>query len=229
MKTFQIELSCFHGFYETIWSPCQETIREELDEKGVTLHDGWRFNTKDWEKDTCEFYTAKYLDLIRDELGIEVVNLEYSFLSSPKYYNYENDRLFADITVPNYLKFISRVRTLMQENREYLEKVIREDFTSRDGFISFLPNTYWEWFVQIEDNATILAQTLGYLLTAKVRQEWDMEYVDHLIYDDREIYEANYIYPETEEAKEEYEKLLETEAERAWDREHLQELPFAWE
>lgn len=229
MKTFQIELSCFQGFYETIWSPCENTIREELDNKGVTLRNEWGFNTKDWEKDTCVFYTAKYLDLLRDELGLDIVNLQFSFLSSPKYYNYENDRLFADITVTDYLRFMYRIRTLMQENREYLEKVIQKDYTSRDGFISFLPNTFSEWFDQIHDNVTILAYTIGYLLTSKVRQNWDIQYVDHLIYDDREICEEHYMYPETEEAKEEYEKLLVTEAERTWDREHLQELPFAWE
>lgn len=227
MKTFRFELSCFQGFYNTVWTPSEETIAESLDEKGVTLRKEWGFNFQDWQKDICEFYTTKYSELMQDELGIsnELKNIS---LSSPRYYNFENDRLFADLIVPNLNKFYTKVQMLMQEHKVYLSEVIRRDFTSRDGFISFLPNSFDEWFADIQ-NPRILSQTIGYLLTAKVRQSWDIDYVDHLIHDDMEIYEEHYMYPETEEAKEEYERLLETEAERAWDREHLLELPFAWE
>lgn len=226
MKTFQFELACFHGFYDSIWTPCEYSIGEALDERGVTLRDEWGFNYKDWQKDICEFYTAKYSELIRDELGVEN-ELQYSFLCSPKEYNFETDQIFVDMTVPNLNKFYTKVQMLMWENKKYLSEVIRRDFTSRDGFISFLPNTFDDWFADIQE-PRILAQTIAYLLNAKTRQGWDMG-VDELIHDDMEIYEEHYLYPETEEAKAEYEKLLETEAERAWNREHWPELPFAWE
>jgi hypothetical protein len=69
-----------------------------------------------------------------------VSSIEFEKISSPKYYNFENDAIHCEIdfneeSVMNYLN----------ENKDAFSTYIRERYSSRDGFISFYENNAEEW------------------------------------------------------------------------------------
>lgn len=83
------------------------------------------------------------------------IKLEFFELISPKYYNYETDRIFCNISATEVK------RIFRHTDKKILERIIAERFTSRDGFISHYPNNPNEW----PKNVT----------------EWDLNHVGTLI------------------------------------------------
>jgi hypothetical protein len=68
--------------------------------------------------------------------------LEYEEMTSPKYYNFETDRLFAQAPLAHlYLMF----RASRNEKHATLAQVIKRRFTSYDGFRSHYSNDITEW------------------------------------------------------------------------------------
>lgn len=89
--------------------------------------------------DHCQvanLYARKYTKKLSDVIGI---TLTFEEVSSPKFYNYANDRLFAKITRQDFATILRKVRG------KKLEKVCREWFTSRNGFISSYSNVPGDW------------------------------------------------------------------------------------
>jgi hypothetical protein len=81
-------------------------------------------------------YAKAYCDAFAEEFEIA---LTFESLQSPRFYNFETDRVFAEID-------LKEVRRLFKETpREIFDAVIEEEFTSRSGFISSYPNTLDEW------------------------------------------------------------------------------------
>jgi hypothetical protein len=64
-------------------------------------------------------------------------------MTSPRFYNFETDRVFANISEHAARKLFAYSRKL--DNHATLAKVIRARFTSRDGFHSFYSNSLAEW------------------------------------------------------------------------------------
>src|SRR5690606_26269592 len=68
--------------------------------------------------------------------------LEFESLDSPREYNFCTDRIFCYIP----LESAKRLFVISAKgNHKRLKEVIRERFTSRDGFISFYSNNLEEW------------------------------------------------------------------------------------
>jgi hypothetical protein len=87
-------------------------------------------------------YAAKYIDWIKSEFNL---NIQYSFLSSPKCYNFETDRIICNIE----LNEVQRVFDSVYKNK--LDARIKERFTSRSGFISFYENSLEAWPKNLEE------------------------------------------------------------------------------
>jgi hypothetical protein len=142
MKRIEIELP-FMGFYASIHNDLidqaveshfqndQGEMPEDLDIYNADID--WQAIQKEYAQDLVEVM-AKDLDL----------DLKYSAMTSPEYYNFETDRLFC--TIP--LKQINKIR---QEVEAYPKnewcRVIKERFTSYDGFWSHYSNDckHEEW------------------------------------------------------------------------------------
>jgi hypothetical protein len=89
-----------------------------------------------------EAYAARF---VRD-LGCEYdLNLDFESLSSPKYYNFETDRIFAYIDRASLAKIARAVA------RSDLRAAVKERFTSRDGFISHYPNRLSDWPARLSE------------------------------------------------------------------------------
>jgi hypothetical protein len=109
-----------------------------------------------------------YLDVFNDYIdeGIDGVLgkskrlFKFSAMTSPKYYNFQTDRLFATVT-KTFVKKLWRISKA--DKHETLRAVIADNFTSYDGFSSFYPNTLDDWPANVLDwdhnelNALLLA------------------------------------------------------------------------
>ena len=87
------------------------------------------------------------------------VRLEFSEMTSPRFYNFETDRLFAKIALHDVKKCFDACRS---DGFTALRNVIKERFTSRSGFISSYSNRLETWL-------------------AKPLAEWDCNEVETLL------------------------------------------------
>jgi len=86
-------------------------------------------------------YLSAWCEQFKGETGIEL-DYEYESYTSPKYYNYETDRLFAWVSDASIAALFARSA---DNNHEELSKQIEARFTSRSGFISSYPNDLESW------------------------------------------------------------------------------------
>ena len=153
MKVY-IELPFFPGFYESdlengdtsYWA-----IKEELeyyqneyaynnpDEQAIysqLTEDDLDFNYEDYEKDVRDAWVESFRSRVPDF----VLSVEDAKMVSPKYYNYDTDRVYADVELRD--DWMDAVREFMVENADWLRKRIEDDWTSYDGFMSFMSNNF---------------------------------------------------------------------------------------
>lgn len=72
---------------------------------------------------------------VPEEDGI-ILGMKFKGIDSPKYYNFTTDRIEVDVKV-DYDKL---KEYCLVKNREDFDKYLHENFTSRDGFWSFIHN-----------------------------------------------------------------------------------------
>lgn len=132
----------FSGFYHSIHDMYIdnhieyeiEYLESELgytDEQLDIIKD--RFYTMDYapiRKAICEHYINAYNAVFYDEYDIHL-DLEYSQLISPKFYNFETDRLYAFIDESIY----NEVTALI--NSEDFKTMLKDKFKQRSGFMPF--------------------------------------------------------------------------------------------
>lgn len=130
----------FAGFYYSVHSYALDHEVEFLceDDNGRlvcnTLHDQL-YCEVEWQR-VHEAYAKSYCETFADWLGI---TLTFDALESPRFYNFETDRIFA------YIDEESLQRVLKGVSTDRLRQRIRQRFTSRDGFISHYPNDLSDW------------------------------------------------------------------------------------
>jgi len=202
----------FSGFYESIHNTVFDSEEECIleDYPGKTWDDfHWKYA---WDK-----YARNYVSAISSETGLK---FEFRNLWSPKEYNFATDEIYCFMNEEDVKKISSVLET------ETLKKLIKQRFTSRDGFCSFYSNDIDEW--KEKDVMEWDEIELGTLLDAWLKENEENDLYENLDYQGYEYCSENgqYVdYEETEESKErtkEAEKLAEYNAER--EELHQQEL-----
>lgn len=132
----------FSGFYESLHgSELDSTLDYMLSDAatGCDVNDGLRYRA--WDK--CNWwavwreYAKEYAESFAREF--ELPSLAFESLQSPREYNFTTDRIFCHIDAADIAKMRDETTPLT------LEKVARDMFTSRDGFISFYSPDVSEW------------------------------------------------------------------------------------
>lgn len=154
----------FAGFYESIhdaagtdavMSATQgengEALNERLTERLMTMGVEWR----EWQLK----YVQRFTQLLSDQLEVP---LKYESMESPRFYNFETDRIFAHIEEEDLLKLHDRV------DEGILRDVLRRRFTSYDGFISHYSPYLNDW---PEDVREWDHNQIGSLLVALIEEE----------------------------------------------------------
>lgn len=169
--TFNIQLPFFPGFYESAlknsdtayWAikeeleyyqnecdtPCPELTEDDLD-----------FNDDEYEEDVRN----AWVEAFRDRLPEFVLSLENVEMTSPRYYNFETDRLWADVELRD--DWMDEMRHFIALNYDWLQKRIKDDWTSYDGFCSFMENDVDKWAEHLFDemDERYISTMIGYMM-----------------------------------------------------------------
>ena len=98
-------------------------------------------------------------------------------MTSPREYNYSTDKAYKMVDNIDLDKIVD----LMFKHKDALSKLIYDNHTSYDGFISFMDNTFNEWVEHIKnadsENELYLSYTLAYLYSIVSGMSWnEIEY-----------------------------------------------------
>ena len=175
----EVALPFFQGFYHT---ELEDLIDREIEQEA-------EFNGKEVEylydiynfQQAMEAISKGWVQAFSKETGIP---LEYGDVSSPKEYNFTTDRVFAFIPVSEVLKLESLRAT------EEFKTVLREWFTSYDGFMSFYDNDpesdKWQRPVVEWDHNELSALLAAFVL----RNHCDKDKFLMELFDNPAVYEA---------------------------------------
>ncbi len=126
----------FPGFYESILfnSDSEYYANEVLQDDDQKTE----YELKDFGGFTNEV-AKKAADLLNEAIVFEdsiIQSIDFEGLSSPKYYNFETDRLILKV------KLDQRKLELycFRQEKEAFDQYLKENFTSYDGFCSFIAN-----------------------------------------------------------------------------------------
>lgn len=105
------------------------------------------------------YMQAMHEDFLSELPYIGGYDLESSKFYMPKAYNFDDDSFSIDLQV-NYLELIDRLNELLTDNKEDCEEFLSENWRTRSGFISFMPE-YIDELENCEDLEKILAFVLN--------------------------------------------------------------------
>lgn len=202
----------FGGFYQSIWdqqldSEMESTVdnwmddREAADRDLPDLHlvrpfldgDVIRSEMSDWLWQHSNFseahatiakeYAEEFVSWLDDTLEADISG-EFEEMTSPRFYNFETDRLFVGIS----LEAFEEIKATLDGEGNAVRDKFREMFTSRDGFISHYDNAVPDKALADWDHNELYA-----LLCAWVEHQ-DVENIDFELYDYRcgGLYETIY-------------------------------------
>lgn len=181
----------FQGFYESWYSQEIDSEEEQFaeyeadtrqEENGIP--EDQRLTARDYRDilfDVTDYglsyrkiahsYVDAFSLYLKDELGIDL-ELKFESMSSPKYYNFETDRIFAYMPV-NKIKYLRDLSDGL-----VLRKVIEERHLSRSGFISFYSADLAEW-LELDDDELDHNHLETFLLAAMksngLKDDWEFD------------------------------------------------------
>ena len=222
-----IELPFFPGFYESDLENCDTAywaIKEELQyyqEECDTpcpelTEDDLDFNYSDYEKDVREQWAEGWKNNA-PEIVLSVRNIE---MDSPKYYNFRNDRLYADVELRDDWQEV--MQAFIWENESWLKKLVADEYTSRDGYISFMSDDLGMWgsHLFLEKDERYISSMLGFMMYRKNENIRN----DLVMYALEDIYAPSYVVL-TESGEE---KVAAAERKKESMKGQL-EIPFEWD
>ena len=248
---YNIQLPFFPGFYESDLKNCDTAywaLKEELeyyqkeyaydnpDEQAIyaqLTEDDIDFDDDRYEEDVRNAWVESF----RGYLPEFVLSLENVEMTSPKYYNFSTDKLWADVELKDGWE--DDVRKFMTENADWLRERIKDDWTSYDGFMSFMSNNFdnlahdededywgdksWYWHLfsgksdRFECYISVIIGYMMYMENKDIRNDLVMFALE-------DIYAGSYVFL-TDEGKEKVEKGIEDGSVKVYDPNQLT-IPF---
>jgi hypothetical protein len=94
-----------------------------------------------WQEHLAQEW-LKSFEIYFSQIVEEKISFTYEEMTSPKYYNFETDRLFASISMKDAKKLFAKAK---EDSFSNLADCIEESFTRRDGFIPHYSSDLEEW------------------------------------------------------------------------------------
>lgn len=148
----------FIGFYESLFDAnynlCNLLSEEEaytfnIPRNSLVEDEDYKFDYDNYKKSIAVGWVETLNSHIRRELGIDC-EMEFTDISSPRYYNYSTDRVFCNFKCKNFKWVVNhKILPLMRKHKEILSKIIHDNHTSYDGFCSFMSNDFDEWYTYL--------------------------------------------------------------------------------
>lgn len=193
LKTY---LPLFNGFYNTIWDNTdrlEDLFYSEIEDTKLAKKcldnyiesDDYQIDYKNYEievvKEACNVIEKELV-----KLGV-IEALKYEALIQPKYYNYSNDSVNIEIIINK--NNIEAIKNILNNNKDFFIKEVKDNFTSYDGFTSYYSNNFesqaWSLLNIINDDTQ-----LGFILEAILKLN---KYNEYSLYEDT-IYNIDYDY-----------------------------------
>lgn len=181
----------FAGFYETLFS------------------DYWNHK---------EEIGKMFTDVINSKIGSIFPSFSYTFeeVNSPSQYNYRTDEIYARADFD-----ISEIMNYLEENKDSFDNFAKQHFSSRDGFISFLPNNYDEFMEDMSkaSDDDLSSFTMGAVKFAlfnefgeDIRNDLNDEVYEDIDFDKDMFWEVDgYTYDTEEEARTAFQQACDEE------------------
>ena len=130
----------FSGFYDSIHAQAfdDELERAFSDSSGCEVRHGLvnvAYDAMNW-RDAFDDYAKEYAGQFAHAAGVK---LKFESLDSPLEYNFSTDRIFCEISLEEVKRLYKTV------DRDKLAALVKRDYTSRDGFVSFYSNVLDDW------------------------------------------------------------------------------------
>lgn len=152
----------FGGFYDSIWSSALDQEQEQFAENEADAEQknalapelklkATHFaealaDALDYGK-ACEYVARDYAEtfstILGEELGLDDLGLTFEEMTSPRFYNFETDRIFVSIPFRVVEELFKRSEA--DNHHRTLGSLIEKRFTSRSGFASYYSNKLADW------------------------------------------------------------------------------------
>ena len=161
IKTY---LPIFNGFYGSVW---EDYLTADGEAEHYNLPEDFDFfNYVDYDK-YHEELVKQFCQIAENHLYQFVDKIIFEKLISPKYYNFHNDSIDCTI-IPK----LDAIKSYIYSNKEAYGKYLKDNYSSRDGFISFHSSKFEDWEALTEDFTDLTqSHTLGSILSFIAQNE----------------------------------------------------------
>lgn len=139
-----VELPFFYGFYNSQYEndyDVDEAIEHEMDYRNNELGQATVYGDFEFDYNSyCNIIVECFVHTLESHLPDWVESIENPELWSPPYYNFQTDKIYVTLTLTDDWR--DKVVDFFEKNAEWLRKRIKEDWTSRSGFNSYMENDY---------------------------------------------------------------------------------------
>jgi len=162
IEMFSSDIICKEWFYLNL-SDEDKKLAKDLDYSDLSdLFD--KYYDIDYEKYNND-YCIEYLEAFKKKFSKDLLNeiwielLEYKWLESPAYYNYDTDHINVEV---NY--DIKKIKQYLLNNKEAFSTYILKANTSYDGFSAYGTNVFEEYIWKDDFEAFELTQIIAFYI-----------------------------------------------------------------
>lgn len=158
----------FPGFYEScLYNSDMLYFMSENDEDGKE----WDFvepnGYAEYEIAVCKRCVEDIMDLMENNDAI--TDMQLKEMNSPREYNFTTDKLVCELEVD-----MDKIKKWCYETeKEKFEEYLKENYTSYDGFISFIPNNLREFKEKEDTDVMIDFYILSHLYEPSYESGWE--------------------------------------------------------
>ena len=151
-ENFSAEL--FQGFYDSALYN-SDSLSYMSEEEFNIFYDFRENGFEEFEQEVARQCVQLLWDNLDDDKGF-IKSLEYKGLYSPRYYNFETDKLdmIVDCDTESLIEYVKTTA------RGDFDKYLQQNWKCRDGFVSFVPDNVGKFFVELEDDFNKLIQVI---------------------------------------------------------------------
>lgn len=147
-----VALPLFQGFYGTCydvnWEEYEEIVEKRISDseylENPTSYGDYEFDEPSYELMIARLYVREFKKYVPEYVkDIEVLRIIH-----PREYNHKNDEIEAKIKLSE--DFRSKMKDFMSANEKWLKTKIKEDWSDKPGFWSFMSNDFNRWMKYLE-------------------------------------------------------------------------------
>ena len=178
--------STYHGYGDSDWVLQEDNIQHDFEESSTNISPNYYYRNFD-NKKYMEVWNERVFTYIEHTLFKEIfsgMDLKFSMLNlgywSPREYNFDCDSCDFELKL-DWDLFYQRIIAYTNNNKEEFEEYLNENYSSRDGFMSFTANNYEDW---LEDFDNKRVQEIAAVLSLIINKEYTQEQIqEDALYD----------------------------------------------